>query len=96
MPVALMESIAPLIALFGLGTFTLIGMKMWLKARTDRLSSPDRGEVERLSDAVENLRDQVQLLREDFGELHERVDFAERLLARARAHEAGSEPPERP
>jgi len=95
MPVAVLESIAPLVALFGLGTFTLIGMRMWLKAKSDRLSSPGRKETEQLIDAVESLQDQVQLLREEYGELHERVDFAERLLARAGVN-GSAEPPRHP
>jgi predicted nuclease with TOPRIM domain len=95
MPLELMNSIIPLIALFGVGTFTLIGMKMWLKARADRLSASSRGETERLIEVLEGLQDQVQLLREDFGELNERVDFAERLLTRAGMRDPESELPER-
>ena len=93
MPVELMESIAPLIALLGLGTFTLIGMKIWLKAKTDRMAPPDAKETEQLMEAVDNLHEQVQLLREDLGELHERVDFTERLLSRAGVRNGGIEPP---
>jgi len=95
MPVDLMDSIAPLFALVAVGTFTLVGMKMWIKAKTDRLSSPSRKDAERMINALESLQDQVQLLREEFGELHERVDFAERLLSRAGVRDVGGEPPER-
>ena len=95
MPAELMESIAPLIALLGVGTFTLVGMKIWLRAKTERMTMPGAKDTEQLMDAVETLHEQVQLLREEFGELHERVDFAERLLSRAGVRDGGGDPPAR-
>jgi len=80
----LLNTIAPLIALLSLGTFGLIGMRMWLNSKAKR-SSLGADAVERLGDALDGLHDQVRMMREDLGELHERVDFAERLLARSSA-----------
>ncbi len=87
MPPDLMEFIAPLIGITSVGTMILIGMKMRLNARLHASSNQNRDEkdseeVERLGEAVDNLHDQLRLMRDEFSELHERVDFAERLLSR--------------
>jgi hypothetical protein len=83
MPPAILDAIGPLIALLGLGTFSLIGLRMFLgyKARRLELSS-GRGDSGRVEEMVEELRDEMQQLRIAVGDLHERVDFAERLLTR--------------
>lgn len=85
----LAEAIAPLIALFGLGGFTLLGLRMWIGYRTDRLrlGAGESEAVRELAEAVGQLRDEVSLTRQELTELHERVDFAERLLARSRDDE---------
>jgi hypothetical protein len=75
------ELIAPLVALLGVGTFILIGMKMKLDAKV-RLHGGTREDVERLGEAVEILRDEVRSMRGDVLELQERVDFAERVLTK--------------
>ncbi len=87
MPPDLMEFIAPLIAITSIGTMILIGMKMRLNARLHASSNQNRDEkgreeVERLGEAVDNLHDQLRSMQDEFSELHERVDFAERLLSR--------------
>jgi hypothetical protein len=41
--------------------------------------------VERLAEAVDTMRDEVRVLRDGFLELHERVEFTERLLERPKA-----------
>ena len=38
------------------------------------------GEIDRLAEVVADLRGQIEGLRQDHRELHERLDFAERLL----------------
>lgn len=76
------EAIAPLIALLGVGTFTLVGLRMYLGYRTKRLELSAGHPSTHLEDAIEELRNEVQGLRGDLGELQERVDFAERLLTR--------------
>jgi hypothetical protein len=76
------EAIGPVIALIASGTFTLIGLRMYLGYRTRRLELTASAPSTHLEEAIEELRHEVQGLRGDVGELHERVDFAERLLAR--------------
>ncbi len=59
----------------------VIGMKMrYTHLQRTRVSGS--AQQERLADAVDNLRAEVGLLREEFLELNERVDFTERLLER--------------
>ncbi len=65
-----------------LGGFSLGGLSIVLKARGRRRGEVDRQEFERLSDTVESLHDQVYQVRESLADLHERVDFAERLLTK--------------
>jgi hypothetical protein len=76
------EEVAILIMVAMLGGFSLSGLSMLLKARGRRHSEVGREEVDRLSDAVESLHDQVYQMRDSMAELHERVDFAERLLTK--------------
>ena len=73
----------PIIALCG--AFTLILTKMLLDHRKTVFRISDgakQQEVERLADAVDNLRSEVGLLSEEFREINERMDFTERLLER--------------
>ncbi len=65
----------------------LIGTRMWLRAKTERMSLPGRVDIERLTEAIESLHEQTQFLQEEIGELHERVDFAERLLTKGEKEE---------
>jgi hypothetical protein len=92
MPPNVVDAIAPLIGLGGLGVFSLIGLRMLLsyKARRLELTSGHR-DASGVEDLVEDLRSEVQLLRGEVGELHERVDFAERLLARGSGDEPSPE-----
>ncbi len=76
------EEVAILIMVAMLGGFSLSGLGMILRARGRRHSEVGREEVDRLTDAVENLHDQVYQMRDSMAELHERVDFAERLLTK--------------
>ena len=76
----------PIIALSGV--FTLIGLKMHYRHLEDkRLSGGAPQEGEQLADAVDNLRNEVGLLRDEFLELNERMDFTERLLERPKTEE---------
>jgi hypothetical protein len=83
MPPEVLDALGPIAAMVGMGTFTLIGLRMFWGYKTRRLelerSAPTESHVEEL---VEDLRAEIHLLRGDMGELQERVDFAERLLAR--------------
>ncbi len=64
----------------------LIGMKMrYTHLKRTRVSGSAQQEAERLANAVDNLRSEVGLLRDEFLELNERVDFTERLLERPKS-----------
>ena len=91
MPPEILELIGPLVAITTIGTMILIGMKMRLTARAQGSSRIDRDELSRLGDAVEGLHEEVRVMRDEFAEVQDRVDFAERLLSRGQA----KEPPER-
>lgn len=84
MPVEIIEPIATLFGVLGMGTIGLFALKAWLNAR-GRRGQISSEELERLTDAVESLREQVQTVREEHGELFERVEFAERMLAKGGA-----------
>jgi hypothetical protein len=81
MPPDVIEMIAPLIAILGVGSMVLIGMKMRLSAKVQLQQGSKKEDVERLADTVEGLHDEVRMLREEYAELHERMDFAERMLS---------------
>ena len=73
------------IIIFG-GIFTLIGMKMRYSLMKDtRISGGE--EVEQLANAMDNLSAEVELLRNEFHKLDERMDFTERLLERPKTEE---------
>ena len=82
MPPHVLDAIAPLIATFALGGFTLAGLKMYWSYKTRRLEIEGGGSSRKADEALEDVRAEVQALRADLGELHERMDFAERLLTR--------------
>lgn len=80
---AIAESIMPVIAILGMGTFVLIGMKMRLDYKAKMLDQPKNSEeVERLHDAMDSMYEQTRALREEIGELQDRLDFHERMLTR--------------
>ena len=56
-----------------------------LQARVEALEALDGGES---SEEVQALRNELETVRRELGELNERVDFAERLLARGRSPDA--------
>ena len=64
-------------------------MKMrYTHLQRTRVSGSAQQEVERLADAVDTLRDEVGLLRDQHLELNERMDFTERLLERPKSADA--------
>ena len=67
------------------GAIVLIGMKMWLNAKLHAGGRTEREDMERLADVVEDLDHRVREMHDQFVELQERVDFAERLLSRGGA-----------
>ena len=87
MPPEILEFVGPLLGMLAFGTFTLTGFKMWLSYKTARLGSGGGEDVKRLQEVVETLHEQMLALREEHAELHDRLDFAERLLTKQQ-HEA--------
>jgi hypothetical protein len=76
------EEVAILIFVGMLGGFSLTGLSMILRARRGRHGELKHEEVERLSETVDGLQDQMFQMRDAVADLHERMDFAERLLTK--------------
>lgn len=71
-------------AVIGSSAMVAIGMSMFQRIR--RLEA-GLGEMDRLAQDVDALRDQVAAARDEVGELGERMDFTERLLSSGRREE---------
>lgn len=83
MPPDLVDAIGPVLAILGIGTMILIGMKLrYSHLRQTRLDQGGREEATRLAEDVAALRDEMQMLRQDVSEVYERIEFTERMLAR--------------
>jgi hypothetical protein len=78
------EEIAILFLVVLMGTFTLTGLRMFLNYRVKRFSQSGGDDTQRLEESVASLRDEVYQLRNDITDLHERLEFTERVLAQAR------------
>ncbi len=89
------EALAALTGMTSLGILVLVGIKMRFNHKL-RMRETPTGENERLTEAVEQLQDEVRLMREEFTDLHERVDFTERILSEGRARDAISPPESTP
>ena len=76
------EEVAILIFTCMVGTFTLVGLKILISARKTRHGEIGKEEVQRLAETVEGMQDQMYQVRDAVAELHERMDFAERLLTK--------------
>ncbi len=82
----LLVPFADLITLVGLGCITLIGLRMWIRrgSKLDRRAIADSIREE-LHDVIRNeVADALQAHKTGLEELHERLDFAERLLIEQR------------
>ncbi len=88
MPPQIIEVIGPVMVLTTLGTIFLIGMKMRLSANVQLQEGSKSEDVERLADPVDGLHEEVRMLREEYVELHERMDFAERRLSTGQSRKA--------
>ena len=75
-----MEDIIAIVMVFGTGMLAVVAFSPIGKAIAARL----RGPAELPSDDLDELREQVSTLQQQVGELAERQDFAERMLAQAR------------
>jgi hypothetical protein len=78
-----MEWIAPLLGVTFVGSMFLMGLRMWLHRPRLPKDLPD-GEVSGLIETVEQLQEHVLQLRGEMSDLHERMDFAERLLTKGK------------
>jgi hypothetical protein len=74
------EGILAITLIFGGGTLFLLSISPVGKALADRL----RGNVEPAQDP--ELLAEVDALRQEVADLHERVDFAERILLKSQGH----------
>jgi hypothetical protein len=77
----MMDFLGPLFALISVGTMVLIGMKMRLNSKIASRADVEPGALDRLTDVVENLHEDVRLLRDEVADLQDRVDFTERMLS---------------
>ena len=83
-----MEDIVAIIMVFGGGTLFALSMSPVGRAIADRIrGTPKPGtigdkELDDLRDAQMAILDDVEVLRHEVAEVNERVDFAERLLAK--------------
>jgi uncharacterized protein YbjT (DUF2867 family) len=75
-----MEDIVAIVMVFGTGMLAVVAFSPIGRAIAARL----RGPAELPSEEVDELREQVATLQQQVGELAERQDFTERLLAQAR------------
>ncbi len=83
-----LETLAIVIPLMAVvGSFVLIGFKGWANhdLKTREMTG---GDNERLTEAMQQLHDEVGSMREEFAELNERVDFTERMLSEVRSRNA--------
>ncbi len=88
MPPQIIDVIPAVMVLTTLGTIFLVGMKMRLSAKLQLQKGSKSEDVERLADAVDGLHEEVRMLREEYTELHERMDFAERMLSSGQPRKA--------
>lgn len=84
MPYAVIEALSVLTGLGLVGSFVLIGFRMRMRHKENLAGRADHDEVDRLADAVEALTEQVEHLTGETADLQDRLDFAERLLAKPR------------
>ncbi len=75
------ETLAIFVPIFGiLGGVGLVGLRIWTNHKLKMREMPD-GDNERLTEAVQQLSDEV-------AELHERMEFTERMLSEVRSRNA--------
>ncbi len=89
---AAIEALAAIIGMTSIGIIVLVGLKMRFNHKFRMRERPGGEDTERLTEAVEQLTDEVRLMREEFADLDERVDFTERMLSQGRAKNAIAPP----
>ncbi len=78
------ETLISVLGVLAFSGMVLIGLKVVLNAWVKKKDLPRSGDVAKLTEAVESLREETEVLRDQLGgemaEVQERLDFAERLL----------------
>ena len=87
MPPEVIEFIAPVIGVTSAGIIVLVGLKMRFNHKFRMRETPGGEDTERLTEAVEQLHDEMRLMREEFADLDERVDFTERMLSQGKSRD---------
>lgn len=82
-----MEDILAVILIFGGGTAFLISISPIGKAIAERIRAKAPGVPPALEDQQDAILEELASLRRELTEVQERMDFAERLLARERSAE---------
>ncbi len=82
------EALAAIIGMTSIGIIVLVGLKMRFNHKFRMRERPGGEDAERLTEAVEQLHDEIRLMREEFADLDERVDFAERMLSTGKPRKA--------
>ncbi len=75
----------PILGILGFCGF--LGLKTWTNYKLKMRETPG-GDIEHLTEAVQQLHDEAGSMREDVAELQERVDFTERMLSEVRSRNA--------
>ncbi len=86
-----LEALGMIVGMTSMGIIVLVGLKMRFNHKF-RMRETPAGENERLTEAVEQLTDEVRLMREEFTDLDERVDFTERMLSQGKSRDAIAPP----
>ena len=83
-----MEDVIALVLIFGGGTVVALAMSPIGRAIADRIrgqsAAGNSDEVRRLQASQEEMASDLESVRRDVGELQERLDFTERMLAQKR------------
>ena len=102
-----MEDILAIVFIFGGGSIFLLAITPIGRAIADRIrggrvgAGASEAMVGRLHDTQQAILDELESVRQELGEVQERLDFTERLLARQREAErlpaggSAAKPPER-
>lgn len=100
-----MEQVLAIIFLFGGGSLFLLAVSPVGRAIADRIrtggAAADQESLQRLQESQRAMLEALEAMRQELGEVQERLDFTERLLAQHReagrlpAAPAATEPPAR-
>lgn len=84
------DAVFVLIAMFASAGFLLTGMRMFFNYRVHRLEAERKAagagadQVRQLAETVDAMQEHLIAMRDDLAEIHERMDFAERVLTQGK------------